>query len=68
MVKSKDGVIRRNLDRILVSEVTPQPSNESRHSQVSLIYIKKDGKNSLLPRHINKKTEKISVKEKEKKK
>ena len=35
-VKSKDGVIRRNLDRILVSATTPLPSNPSRHSQVSL--------------------------------
>jgi len=35
-VKSKDGVIRRNLDRIRVSAVTPQPSKSSRCSQVSL--------------------------------
>ena len=35
-VKSKDGVIRRNLDRILVSATTPQPSNLSRCSQESI--------------------------------
>jgi len=35
-VKSKDGVIRRNLDRIRVSAATPQSSNTSRRSQVSL--------------------------------
>ena len=29
--KSKDGVIKRNLDRIRVSAATPQPSNPSRH-------------------------------------
>ena len=28
-VKSKDGVIRRNLDRIQVSAATPLPSNPS---------------------------------------
>ena len=35
--KSKDEVIRRNLDRIHISAATPLPSNPSRHSQVSLI-------------------------------
>ena len=35
-VKSKDGVIRRNQDRIWVSAATPQPSNPSRRSQMSL--------------------------------
>ena len=35
--KSKDEVIRRNLDRIHISTATPLPSNPSRHSQVSLI-------------------------------
>ena len=35
-VKSKDGVIRGNLDRIRVSAATPQPSTPSRCSQVSL--------------------------------
>ena len=35
--KSKDEVIRRNLDRIRISADTPLPSNLSRHSQVSLI-------------------------------
>ena len=35
--KSKDDVIRRNLDRIHISAATPLPSNPSRHSQVSLI-------------------------------
>ena len=34
--KSKDEVIRRNLDRIWVSSTTP-PLNPSRHSQVSLM-------------------------------
>ena len=35
--KSKDEVIRRNLDRIHISAATPLPSNPSRHSQVSII-------------------------------
>ena len=35
--KSKDEVIRRNLDRIHISAATPLPSNPSRHSQVSNI-------------------------------
>ena len=35
--KSKDEVIRRNLDRIRISAATPLPPNPSRHSQVSLI-------------------------------
>ena len=35
--KSKDGVIRSNLDRIRVSAVTPLPPNPSRCNQVSLI-------------------------------
>ena len=35
-VKSKDGVIRKNLDRIQVSAATPLPSNPSRRSQVGL--------------------------------
>ena len=35
--KSKDEVIRRNLDRIRISAATPLPSNISKHSQVSLI-------------------------------
>ena len=36
--KSKDEVIRRNLDRIYISAATPGPlpSNPSRYSQVSL--------------------------------
>ena len=34
--KSKDEVIRRNLDRIHIA-ATPPPSNPSRHSQVSPI-------------------------------
>ena len=34
--KSKDEVIRRNLDRIHISAATPLPSNLSRHSQVIL--------------------------------
>ena len=42
--KSKDEVIRRNLDRIRASDVTPPPLNPSRHSQVSL--IQKTKKNS----------------------
>ena len=35
--KTKDEVIRRNLDRIHISAATSLPSNPSRHSQVSLI-------------------------------
>ena len=35
--KSKDEVIRMNLDRIHISAATPLPSNPSRHSQVSPI-------------------------------
>ena len=35
--KSKDEVIRRNLDRIGISAATPPPSNPHRNSQVSLI-------------------------------
>ena len=35
-VKSKDGVIRRNLDRIRISAATPLPPNPSRFSQVRL--------------------------------
>ena len=35
-VKSKDGDIRRNLDRIRVSATTLLPSNPSRRSQVTL--------------------------------
>jgi len=35
-VESKDGVIRRNLDRIRVSAATPLPSNPSRCSPVNL--------------------------------
>ena len=35
--KTKDEVIRRNLDRIQVSPATPLPSNPSMHSQVSLV-------------------------------
>ena len=38
--KSKDEVIRRNLDRIRITAATPLPSNPSRHSQVSLIQNK----------------------------
>ena len=39
--KSKDEVIRRNLDRVHISAATPPPSNPSRHSQVGLIQKKK---------------------------
>ena len=39
--KSKDEVIKRNLDRIHISAAAPLPSNSSRHSQVSLIQKKK---------------------------
>ena len=42
--KSKDEVIRRNLDRIRISAATSQPSNPSMHSQVSLIQKKKKKK------------------------
>ena len=35
--KSKDEVIRRNLDRIHISADTPLPSNPPRQSQVNLI-------------------------------
>ena len=38
--KSKDEVIRMNLDRIHNSAATPLPSNPSRHSQVNLLQIK----------------------------
>ena len=38
--KSKDEVIRWNLDRIRISAATPLPSNPSRHSQVNLIQKK----------------------------
>ena len=38
--KSKDEVMRRNLDRIRISAATPLPSNPSRHNQVSLIQKK----------------------------
>ena len=34
--KSKDEVIRRNLDRIHISVATPPPSIPSKHSKVSL--------------------------------
>ena len=34
-VKSRDGVIRRNLDRIRVSAATPLPSDPSRCSEVT---------------------------------
>jgi len=36
--KSKDEVIRRNLNRIHISAAAPLPSSQSRCSQVSLIY------------------------------
>ena len=42
--KSKDEVIRRNLDRIHISAATPLPTNPSRHMQ-SLIQKKKKKKN-----------------------
>jgi len=35
--KSKDEVIRRNLDRIHISAAAPPPTNPHRHGQVSLI-------------------------------
>ena len=38
--KSKDEVIRRNLDGIHISAATPLPSNPSRNSQVSLFQKK----------------------------
>ena len=38
--KTKDEVIRRNLDRIRISAATPLSSNPSRHSQMSLIQKK----------------------------
>ena len=40
--KSKDEIIRRNLDRIWVSATTPLPSNPPRYSQVSLVRKKKN--------------------------
>ena len=45
--KSKDEVIRRNLDGIHISAATPLPSNPSRHSQVNLIQksIQKEKRN-----------------------
>ena len=42
--KSKDEVIRRNLDIIHISAATPLPSNPSRHSQVNLIHKKQTNK------------------------
>ena len=42
--KSKDEVIRTNLDRICISAATPLPSNPSTHNQVSLIQRKKKSK------------------------
>ena len=42
--KSKDGVIRRNLDRIYISAATTLPSNPSKNSQVSLTQKKKNQK------------------------
>ena len=39
--KSKDEVIRRNLDRIHISAASPLLSNPSRNSQVSLIQTNK---------------------------
>ena len=44
--KSKDKVIRRNLDRICSSAATPRPSNPSRRSQVSLIQKKSENPDS----------------------
>ena len=43
--KSKDEVIRRNLDRTHISAATPLPSNPSRYNQVSLIQKIKNKKN-----------------------
>ena len=60
-VKSKDAVIRRNLDRIWVSAATPQPSNPSRHGQMSLPEI--FCKNSLLLREIDYEREEWRLKE-----
>ena len=39
--KSKDDIIRRNLDRIHISATTPLPSNPFRDSQMNLIPPKK---------------------------
>ena len=39
--KSKNEVIRWNLDKIRISAATPRPSKPSRHSQVSLIIKKR---------------------------
>ena len=35
--KTKDDIIRRNLDRIRISAATPLPSNPTRHNQVSIV-------------------------------
>ena len=40
--KSKDEVLRRNLDRIHISAATPPPLNPSRHSLLSLIQAQKN--------------------------
>ena len=42
--KCKDEVIRRILDRIRISAATPRTSNQSWHSQVSLIQKKRKKK------------------------
>ena len=56
--KSKDEVIRRNLDRIRISAAAPLPSNPSRHSQVSLIKNKQKKPKGT---EITKKTKKILI-------
>ena len=44
--QSKDEVIRRNLDRIRISDAATLPTNPSRHSQVNLIQNKNIFKNN----------------------
>ena len=51
--KSKDEVIRRNLDRIRVSVAAPLPSKPSRHSQVSLIQKNKIKSKRILIKKLN---------------
>ena len=41
--KSKDEIIRRNLDRIHISADTPLPSNPSKHNQVRVMLGVREG-------------------------
>ena len=48
----KDGVIRRNLDRIRNAATTPLPSNPSRNGQMSLIQNIKNNNNTRFQLHL----------------